>query len=75
MHTAPCTVIHMQVQSVEEGADGQATIRVQLGEKADLYGANGKHADSYNNPYVVEYQAERQHDGSWRISGALVVGQ
>eukprot|EP00891_Asterochloris_glomerata_P007485 jgi/Astpho2/7485/Aster-x1440 len=65
----------LEVQSVERSADGQATIRAQLGEKADLYGANGKHADSYNNPYVVEYQAERQHDGSWRLSSALVVGQ
>ncbi|DBB13664.1 TPA: hypothetical protein ACH3X3_000683 [Trebouxia sp. C0006] len=53
--------------------DGAVTITATLKEKADLYGANGKHADSYNNPYTVEYTVV-EDEGQWKIIDALVLG-
>ena len=53
--------------------DGAVTITATLREKADLYGANGKHADSYNNPYTVEYTLV-EDEGQWKIIDALVLG-
>ncbi len=53
--------------------DGAVTITATLKEKADLYGANGKHADNYNNPYTVEYTVV-EDEGRWKIIDALVLG-
>lgn len=66
-----CVVQVHSVSPVDE--DGAVTITATLKEKADLYGANGKHADSYNNPYTVEY-AVVEDEGQWRIIDALVLG-
>ncbi|KAL3148377.1 hypothetical protein ABBQ38_013833 [Trebouxia sp. C0009 RCD-2024] len=55
------------------GEDGAVTIKATLQEQADLYGANGKHADSYNNPYTVEYTVVESGD-QWKIIDALVLG-
>lgn len=55
------------------GEDGALTITATLQEQADLYGANGKHADSYNNPYTVEYTVI-ESAGQWKIIDALVLG-
>lgn len=54
---------------------GVVTISATLKEKADLYGANGKHADSYDNPYTVEYSVMEDDDGQWKIVDALVLGE
>ena len=65
-----CEQVH-EVSPVDEG--GSVTITATLKEKADLYGANGKHADSYNNPYTVEYTVV-ESEGQWKIIDALVLG-
>lgn len=54
---------------------GAVTITATLKEKADLYGANGKHADSYDNPYTVEYSVVQDDEGQWKIIEALVLGE
>lgn len=61
------------VSSVDES--GAVTITATLKEKADLYGANGKHADSYDNPYTVEYSVVEDDLGQWKIIDALVIGE
>lgn len=61
------------VSSMDES--GVVTISATLKEKADLYGANGKHADSYDNPYTVEYSVIEDNDGQWKIVDALVLGE
>lgn len=65
-----CVQVH-NVSPVDD--DGAVTITATLKEKADLYGANGKHADSYNNPYTVEYTVV-EDEGQWKIIDALVLG-
>lgn len=60
------------VSAVDES--GAVTITATLKEKADLYGANGKHADSYDNPYTVEYSVV-EDGGHWKIIDALVLGE
>lgn len=66
--------LYEQVHDVSPvGEDGAVTITATLKEQADLYGANGKHADSYNNPYTVEYTVVESGD-QWRIIDALVLG-
>lgn len=61
-----------RVSAVDES--GAVTITATLKEKADLYGANGKHADSYDNPYTVEYSVV-EDGGHWKIIDALVLGE
>ena len=69
-----CAVLREQVHNVSPvGEDGAVTITATLKEQADLYGDNGKHADSYNNPYTVEYTVV-ENGGQWKIIDALVLG-
>lgn len=75
--TFPSLYVLAAVEQVHDvsavDGDGAVTITATLKEKADLYGANGKHADSYNNPYTVEYTIV-EDEGQWKIIDALVLG-
>ena len=56
------------------GGSGAAVVTARLTERADLWGENGKRADSYSSTYRVEYTLTPGHDGGWRIAEALVLG-
>jgi ARC6-like, IMS domain len=60
---------------LEDDANGLPVVTARLNEQADLWGVNGKQADSYNSVYSIEYKMLQRPDGSWRISDALVLGQ
>lgn len=49
-------------------------VTARLQESADLWGENGKQADSYSSTYRVEYTMTEAREGGWRISEAVVLG-
>lgn len=66
-----------QIESVQPapgGGDTAAVVTARVRESADLWGENGRQADSYSSTYRVEYTLTRQPQGGWRISEAVVLG-
>ena len=68
----------LQVETIDpadmSAGSPAAVVTAKLGEKADLWGENGKQVDSYASTYRVEYKLVQRPNGSWRIADALVLG-
>lgn len=65
----------LQVNSISEVSNVEALVLATVDESGDLWAENGKQADSYSNPYTVEYTVVKGEDGCWRIKENLVIGK
>lgn len=66
--------MHPAVSSASATGARAVVVTARLQESADLWGENGKQADSYSSTYRVEYTMTGAPEGGWRISEAVVLG-